>query len=92
MLEEKKCRDCGKLILVIEGTEPQKDGPGCTGMAIHSVDANNREWFIGWICNECAVKKAMSNEETACAWWTATDSGECIEILYLKEKVSISPK
>lgn len=54
-LSKKKCRECMLPIQVAE-VMPHPEEEKSTGMAAYSVD----EDFVGWICNDCAFKHAMT--------------------------------
>ena len=57
-LTRKKCRECGKSILVAEYS-PHPLEHKATGMSANNWD-DDREYFVGWICNDCAFEKAMT--------------------------------
>ena len=56
-LAKKECLECRKLILVAEYM-PHEDQEYATGMSASRWDADRQqEYFVGWICEECAFAR-----------------------------------
>jgi hypothetical protein len=61
-LSHKKCRECGKDILVAEHW-PHPLGHEATGNALTRWDADKQEWvFSGWYCEPCGTALIEAND------------------------------
>lgn len=61
-LELEVCREC-KCEIMVAKYSPHPLEREATGMSASRWDGDQeRDYFVGWICNECAFKSALSSD------------------------------
>jgi hypothetical protein len=63
-LRDETCRECRKPIKVC-AYSPHPEAADATGIGAHGSDEDG-DWFIGWICLDCAWAKAMNENGGGC--------------------------